>query len=122
MNKKDLILIGAVLLAALLGFLFFNTDKDKGSTVVITLDGNQYGTYPISTDKTITVKSENGINTVVIKSGEVYMQDADCPDKYCVDKGHISKVNDTIICLPHKLVVEIKDTDNQPPEVDEVVK
>ena len=35
------------------------------------------------------------------------MLEADCPDQYCVEHAAIDKVNETIVCLPHKVVLEI---------------
>ena len=35
------------------------------------------------------------------------MTDADCPDKYCIQMGKATHTGDTIVCLPHKLVIEI---------------
>jgi hypothetical protein len=36
------------------------------------------------------------------------MKDADCPDKLCEKTGKISKNGETIVCLPHRVVVEIQ--------------
>ena len=36
------------------------------------------------------------------------MTEADCPDGYCKRQGEISTEKETIVCLPHKLVVEIQ--------------
>jgi len=33
--------------------------------------------------------------------------EADCPDKICVKHTNIKNAGETIICLPHKLVIEI---------------
>ena len=44
----------------------------------------------------------------MVKDGKVSVTEADCPDKVCVNTGEISKSGDTIVCLPHKLVVEIE--------------
>ena len=35
------------------------------------------------------------------------MKDAECPDKLCMRQGAISRDGQTIVCLPHKLVVEV---------------
>ena len=35
------------------------------------------------------------------------MEDADCPDRLCVKQGRIKKVGESIVCLPHKVVIEI---------------
>ena len=45
---------------------------------------------------------------MVIADGTADVTQADCPDKICVDHAPISRDRETIICLPHKLVVEVK--------------
>ena len=42
----------------------------------------------------------------------VEMKEADCPDKYCVKQGKITRTRQNIVCLPHKVVVEIAVSDN----------
>ncbi len=44
---------------------------------------------------------------VVCGAGGVYVEHSDCPDKICVNKGRITAVGDTIVCLPAKTVIEI---------------
>lgn len=51
--------------------------------------------------------SEKDYNIVVIENGEVYIKDANCPDKYCMKQGKTKDANKSLICLPHKLVVEV---------------
>ena len=46
-----------------------------------------------------------------IQDGQVFISEADCPDGLCVNTGKISKTGQTIICLPHKLVIEITDSE-----------
>ena len=36
------------------------------------------------------------------------MIEADCPDRLCVKQKAICKNGETIVCLPHKVVVEIR--------------
>ena len=71
------------------------------------IDGEEYGTYPLSEDTTIEVENAFGNNRIVLEQGKVSMVQADCPDQYCVEHNAISKTNETIVCLPHKLVVEV---------------
>lgn len=40
-------------------------------------------------------------------NGGISIEDADCPDKICLKQGFINKPGQSIICLPHKLVIEI---------------
>lgn len=107
MKKKDFILIACILVIAALCYLW--TSKDEaGDNVVITLDGKEYGVYDLGVDREITVESEYGYNKVIIKDNKVSITEADCPDKYCVKQGETDNGNKSLVCLPHKLVVEIR--------------
>ena len=107
MNRRDFIAIAVVLILSVAGFLVFGRSQKDGGAVRITSGGKVVGTYPLGSDKEIKIPFENGENTVVIKDGSVYMKSADCPDRHCVKQGKISKSGEAIICLPHKLTVEI---------------
>ena len=37
-----------------------------------------------------------------------HVTDADCPDQVCIRMGKISKTGENIVCLPHKLVVQLE--------------
>ena len=50
-----------------------------------------------------------------VDDGE-YMKSSDCPDQICVKQGKIKKQGESIICLPHKLVIRI--ASEEYPEVD----
>ena len=107
-KKKDFILIGVLLVIALIGlgvtqFLQHQT----GASVTITIGGEIYGTYPLDQSRTIEINDAKGYNKVVIENGSVHMADANCPDQYCVQHTAIPAGHETIICLPHELVVEI---------------
>jgi len=106
----DIYLAAALAAAAVLLFvlfLFFRGDK-PGNRVTITAQGKIYGTYRLDEEQDIRVDTELGHNLIHIGDGMVCMQEADCPDGYCISKGGISHNKDTIVCLPHRLVVEIE--------------
>lgn len=46
-------------------------------------------------------------NLLAVDGERVWMQAADCPDQICVHHIPIKGGGESIICLPHKLVVEI---------------
>lgn len=109
MKKKDLILAGAVLLIAGILALALRLPKtENGNTLKITVDGENYGTYALAKDQTVKIETDHGTNTLVIENGSAHMEEADCPDGYCKRQGTISRVNETIVCLPHKLVAEVE--------------
>lgn len=127
MKKKDLILAGAVLLIAGILALALRVPKtENGNTLKITVDGEVYGTYALAKDQTVKIESDHGTNTLVIENGSAHMEEADCPDGYCKRQGTISQVNETIVCLPHKLVAEVESdglkTDDAEDAPDVIVK
>ena len=90
MSKKtvnDIILVTAVLLVA-------------GSIYM-------YTALPLNSNKVIELGTERGNNKIIINDSTVWMEDADCPDKVCVKTGKIKNPGQTIVCLPHRTVIEI---------------
>ena len=117
MKKKDLILAGAVLLLAGILALALRLPKtENGNTMKVTVDCEVYGTYSLAENQTVKIQTGHGTNVLVIENGSVHMEEADCPDGYCKEQGRISGQKQTIVCLPHKLVVEVirqNDTDRK---------
>lgn len=109
-KKKDLIILSTIIILIALGFIFnhfyFN---QNGDYVYITVNNQEYQKVPLKQDQTINI---NNTNTVIINNGIVYMKDASCPDKLCVDQGQISKNGEQIICLPNQVVVAIISSQN----------
>lgn len=112
-GKYDKLLI--LLLAIVIMFLFVlqYITGSKGAYVTITQDGKVIGNYSLYEDKTFTVyTSDHHKNTICIQNGQVWIDDADCPDGLCVKQGVISRNGESIICLPHKLVITVE-TDHE---------
>lgn len=93
-----------------------NNDTVDSVTMRISINGDIYKEVPIDnrTDEYFNIESEYGYNIIRVVDGKVSIHDADCPGKYCVDKGEISGTKEIIVCLPHRLVVELvgKTTDD----------
>ena len=127
MKKRDILLAGGIVLVALVMLLVMHvTGETKGDQVQITVNGEIYGTYPLEKDQTIEVTEGEFHNVIRIENGQTYMEEADCPDGYCKRQGTISRVNETIVCLPHKLVAEVESdgstTDDADDAPDVIVK
>lgn len=46
-------------------------------------------------------------DSVEVKDGQIRMRSSHCPDQVCVLTGYISRPGQTIICLHHRVIVEI---------------
>ncbi len=118
-NKKkirnDFILAAVILVIAVAGLLIMNFTKTQGDFVVVKIDRVEKYRYSLSEDITVDIVTGEGdenINTLVIKDGEAFMTEADCPDGICVAHKPIKNTGESIVCLPHKIVVEIQSEDN----------
>ena len=106
-NIKDIILISAAVLLSVLALVlsgvFYSADA---GAVQVWSNGQLETVLPLDSDCVYTTKS--GGNVIAVHDGKAYMQSADCKDKLCVHQGKISKAGQTIICLPNKIVMELK--------------
>ena len=121
MRKKyiaDLILVISLVILTLVTSIFIYK-KQTSNKIYVEVSINGEITNKYSIDENIEIMLKTG-NVLVIKDGNVCISNADCPDGLCVKQGTISKANESIICLPNKLVVRIvedntslnKDDDN----------
>ncbi|MDO4170829.1 MAG: NusG domain II-containing protein [Lachnospiraceae bacterium] len=107
MKKRDFILIAVLLIIAGLSFGFIKLTAKSGNQVIVTIDNKEVATASLTKNQKITVPLKNEKNMISIRDGKVTMESADCPDQICVKHKPISKSGETIVCLPHKVVVEI---------------
>ncbi|MEE0861986.1 MAG: NusG domain II-containing protein [Lachnospiraceae bacterium] len=121
MRKKyiaDIILVISLVILTLVTSIFIYK-KQTSNKIYVEVSINGEITNKYSIDENIEIMLKTG-NVLVIKDGNVCISNADCPDGLCVKQGTISKANESIICLPNKLVVRIvedntslnKDDDN----------
>ena len=104
--KRDLLLVGILLLAALLLFALTRGTRESGAEAVVTVDGTEVGRYPLS--KAGTFPLNGGTNILVIENGEAWVTEANCPDKICMGMGKISRNGDFIACLPNRLLIVVE--------------
>ena len=106
MKRNDWILITVVLAvsAIFLGIHVFRPQQKDGMAEV-TIDGEVFGSWPLSEDRTVEIGDGNRL---VIEDGKANMVWADCPDKMCVNQKAISREGESIICLPHRLIIRIE--------------
>ena len=141
-RKADIILTAVFLLIAALLGVFFVVHHETGNEVRILYDGielkritlpsalkdsesekeSQYFLITYS-DDVVDVKNFVNIpepkldegtsyNLISVADNMVIVEAADCKDQICVRHKPISSKGESIICLPHRLVVEIVGDDN----------
>ncbi|MCI8757929.1 MAG: NusG domain II-containing protein [Oscillospiraceae bacterium] len=107
MGKNDLLLAAGILLAALALWLCLRPG-DQGGWAVVTVDGQEQGRYPLGEDRTVTLGDGTAYNVLEIAGGQAAVREANCGDHTCVRTGAVSREGEVIVCLPHRLTVEIQ--------------
>ncbi len=113
MKRADviLILVAGVICAALFFWRF--QLQGSGASVTVEVDGEVFGTYPLGKDQVIPI---NDTNVLTISDGEAYMSEAACPDKLCINMGHIRADGEMIVCLPNRVVIQVVDESTEEDE------
>jgi len=108
-RRNDILLIASLVFLALVGILLSLCLRRDGAYCVITKNGEEVGRFSLSADREITYYEEDGVgfNTVRIENGRVSVTAASCPDKICVRSRAIRYHGETVVCLPHGLVVTV---------------
>ena len=123
MKKNDILLIGILMMIAIgMFFVVKIFQSGTGGTLEVSVDGRLYETvhYGDDTTREIRIDHNGNLNVVRISDGKIKMVYADCPDQVCVHHRPIQYNNQTIVCLPNKVVVEITNQTLQPEQPDEV--
>ncbi len=108
LKKSDVVLIVILLSSSVLFVYMLNKNTASGDIVLIKQSGKVLHEVNLIEDAVYEINAEDvGFNDIEIKNGEVKMLDSDCRDKICVKQGNIKHINETIICLPHKLSIQI---------------
>ena len=91
-------------------------EKKDDLRVYLTLDGKELASFPFSEEHTVQVLQENGDeNTLRLTGTSVRMEHANCEGQDCVKMEEVTRDNletrvmfGMIICLPHRLSVEVR--------------
>ncbi len=119
-HKFDWILGAALLITALCLFLIFKNIEKPGGKVTVKKDNEVVAEYSLDKDGEYEFKSFYGYNKLIIKDGMAWVVDSSCKDHICEKTGKISKVGETIICLPNSLFVTI--TEGEASDYDAIVR
>ncbi len=112
MKKADIFLIVFFIVSSIaLSFYVTSNIIDYNNKYLIIKVDNEIlvkRDLPVEEKEIIPIKTKYGYNLIEIDNDVVRIIEADCHNQICVKDGSISKVGEVLVCLPHKLIVEIK--------------
>ncbi len=107
-KKWDIVLVLVLLIVAGAAFGIREVFTTPGAEAVVTMNGEEIMRLPLDEDCEVLLGEGDHTNLLVIKDGKAAVTEATCPDKVCVHTGKIYESGQTIVCLPHRLVVSIE--------------
>ena len=108
-NKKlrvDLILIAALLLLAGVLYLVLQAGRQEGGVAVVRVNGVETERHSLSVNGTFPLNG--GSNILIIRDGQAWLSEANCPDLLCVRQGRIHYTGQVITCLPNRVTVTVE--------------
>ncbi len=121
-KKEILFLIIIFVVIALIAIVFYGKNRDQGDKVIVKIDNEVRYEFLLNKEQEVIIKlDDQESNTLVVKDGKADIVDATCPDHLCVNMKSISLEGESIVCLPHKLIVEIQSVGNRS-ELDAMVQ
>ena len=112
MKTRVILFLLLAAVAASAAVLLFQGPKARAPVARITRDGvllEEIDLDRVAEPRSFTLEDGSGANTVQVERGRIRISAADCPDQVCVKQGWISGGAVPIICLPHRLTIEIVD-------------
>lgn len=109
-NRRLMILVAVILILAIAagtGMWFLRPD----GKVVVTVDGQEYGSYDLHRNRTVIISPADGSwhNVLTIENGTASVTESDCANQICVNTPPLNENTiGIIVCLPHGVAVELK--------------
>lgn len=113
-SKTWIVIFAAVLVICAAAFLLLKGSGGHGTVAVIRVDGEIYEKINLDTVAVaydMEIKTEFGYNKLHIEHDGISVTEADCRDHICMDQGKVSQACVPIVCLPHRLTIEIEGDD-----------
>jgi len=91
--------------------------RTSGGFVEVLQHGEVVATLELGIDTVHVIESGDFFNVVQISGGSAEMLDANCPDKYCLHNTPIMYSGQTIVCLPNRLILQVRSADESAHDV-----
>ena len=92
------------------GSTYTASDAGDAVTTLYAVIQNSDGFYQVLSldeDAFVTVTGSLGTNVIEVADGRVRCLESDCSNQTCVKQGWVSGRGQTVVCLPHKLIVQV---------------
>ena len=112
MGKRRGVRIGDCVIIAVIvtviGFFLYRYVLTRPAGIKVEITAQTYkGSFPLDADRILEVEGPLGITRIVVKDGEVWVEDSPCREKICIKMGHKKRVGEQVVCIPNRVLVEV---------------
>jgi hypothetical protein len=98
-----------VMVVGLILLLFTLTYGFNGSERYIEITGaDTSNIFDPVVNRVVDVEGPIGTTRVVIENGKAWVEDSPCRDKICIKMGILSRPGEEAVCLPNRVIVQMK--------------
>lgn len=110
MRKGDLLVLVVIMLIGIIFiYNYYSRDQKFGNIAVLEVNGEIVRKFNLNDElEQYRVETPAGFNILAFEDGKVRVVEADCPDRLCVNFGWAQRVGQTIVCLPHRVIIKIE--------------
>ena len=113
-KKLDVIIIALLIVGSFIPAVIFkynNKENLDGNYAVISVKGEEYEKVQLTgnaKDRDIKIETDLGTNIIQVRDEKIGMLETTCPDGICKFPEFIYKPGEVIVCLPNRVVIEVK--------------
>lgn len=112
-KRNDFILIFGLLAFCLLFLLFSIIFSSKDDLVAnVYYDDEIILTVSLDKDNSYKVNGSLSEMIIIVQDKKIKVLESDCKDHICVNQGFIFRENQTITCLPNKILIKLEKKDS----------
>ena len=110
-TKTWIIVVSVLFVLSAACFLILRLTGKSGTVANIYVDGELYKKIDldaVAVAYDIEIRTEFGYNKIHVVNGGISVTESDCRDHICIEQGEIDNEAVPIVCMPHRLVIEIE--------------
>lgn len=127
-RKGDIIIVMLLIIGSFLPLGIFSYKQahadDTHLQAIVQVDGEILKTFDLEDDgetESFLYHDDHGHENLIVRTGtSVQIQEASCRDQVCVRMNPIKTAGDTILCLPHRVLVEVVSDEPMDNQIDSI--
>lgn len=122
MNKYDIILVITIFLLGVIGYFYvLSIDSSDDLIAIVTYDSNVVLEIDLSIDDIYVIDAYLGDVVIEVLDNKIRVVEENSPLNICSNMGFIDNVRSIIVCLPNKVMIELKNKYNNLDELDVII-